>query len=234
MRENHLPDDLCHRVSTCLSVIHHFMLNECHQIPFVGNTDRTIVVRENASSNTLNSSTTNSRDHFASKKMHHKDTKEIKLIDLELPNYPYSRILLYEQMKVQDQRNLYPSQGLNIFLGPETFRRFVRSFWYLFTSKAAICERDIIRLNKVLSTLNKTREEADAMRAHINQLRDQYEASEKETASLLEILIYKSMILEKLRAKLALPGSLPGYVYRENGNDSFSSEDDTKWLMQGE
>ncbi|CAF0936921.1 unnamed protein product [Rotaria sordida] len=215
-----LSDDLRQRLSRCLCEIHYYMLNESRQISFVGTTDRTIIVRENAPNQTSSVGGT--------------ETKESKMIDIELPNYPYSRILLYEQIKNHGVGKSSSTSSLHAYIGPETFRHFMQSFWYLFTSKAAVCERDIIRLSKVLSTLNKTRQDAEHMREYIQQLKERCLTSEKETALLLEEVIYKSMILEKLRAKHGLPGSLPGYIHREEKDDLILPEEERKWLLDDE
>jgi hypothetical protein len=212
------------------------MLNESRQIPFVGPTDRTVIVRENAPNphpHTLTSGATSSTEKLTGKKSVNKETRESKMIDVELPNYPYSRTLLYEQIKSHGIGKSSSISQLHAFLGPETFHRFMQSFWYLFTSKAAVCERDIIRLNKVLSTLNKTRQEAEQMKEYIQQLKERCSISENETALLLEEVIYKSMILEKLRAKHGLPGSLPGYVHREEKDELVLPEEERKLLLDG-
>jgi hypothetical protein len=228
-----LPEELCQRLSRCLCDIHYYMLNESRQMPFVGTTDKTVIVRENApnQSHSLTGPSTASKEHIVSKKGTNKEAKESKMIDVELPNYPYSRMLLYEQIKNHGLGKSSSISQLHTFVGPETFLRFMQSFWYLFTSKAAVCERDIIRLSKVLSTLNKTRQDAEQMKEYIQQLKDRCLASEKDTALLLEEVIYKSMILEKLRAKHALPGSLPGYIHREEKDDLVLPEEERKWLM---
>jgi len=211
------------------------MLNESRQMPFVGTTDRTIIVRENAPnpSHALTGGGTGSNEKFGIKKGANKEAKESKMIDIEVPNYPYSRILLYEQIKNHGLSKSSIISQLHSFIGPETFLRFMQSFWYLFTSKAAVCERDIIRLNKVLSTLNKTRQDAEYMKEYIQQLKERCLTSEKETALLLEEVIYKSMILEKLRAKNGLPGSLPGYSHREDKDELVLPEEERKWLTDG-
>jgi hypothetical protein len=211
------------------------MLNESRQLPFVGTTDQTIIVREAAPNqpHPLTGGGTSSKDQFTPKKSSNKDTKESKMIDIELPNYPYSRMLLYEQIKNHGLGKSPVISQLHAFIGPETFLRFMQSFWYLFTSKAAVCERDIIRLNKVLSTLNKTRQEAESMKEYIQQLKERCLASEKDTALLLEEVIYKAMILEKLRAKHGLPGSLPGYIHREEKDELVLPEEERKWLVDG-
>ena len=211
------------------------MLNECAQLPFLGTTDRTVVVRENASNtiHALPGSTLVVKEHQPSRTAKQKDSKEARMIDIELPNYPYSRTLLYEQIKNQDMRRLDSPSHLNAFVGPETFLRFMKSFWYLFSSKAAICERDIIRLNKVLSTLNKTRQDCEHMQEHINQLRERCLISERDAALSLQEVIHKSMIVEKIRAKYALPGSLPGYVHREEKDLANLPDEERKLLMSG-
>lgn len=211
------------------------MLDESRQMPFVGTTETKIIIKENApnTSHSLTGAGTTSTEKFNTKKGAHKEPKESKTIDIELPNYPYSRILLYEQIKNHGVNKFSTSSQLHTFIGPETFLRFMHSFWYLFTSKAAVCERDIIRLNKVLSTLHKTRQDAEHMREYIQQLKERCSDSEKQTALLLEEVIYKSMILEKLRAKYTLPGSLPGYIHREDKDDLALPEEERKWLLDG-
>ena len=211
------------------------MLNECSQLPFVGNTDRTVIVRENVSNtiHALPGSTVAAKEHQPLRTAKQKDSKEAKMIDIELPNYPYSRTLLYEQIKSQDMSNVDSTFHMNAFVGPATFLRFMKSFWYLFSSKAAICERDIIRLNKVLGTLNKTRQDCEHMQEHINQLRERCSVSERDAALSLQEVIHKSMIVEKIRAKYALPGSLPGYVHREETDPSSLPDEERKLLMSG-
>ena len=212
------------------------MLNESRQLPFVGSMDRTVIVREGAPDQNRPSTTGGgtSRETVVSKKGASKETKESKMVDIELPNYPYSRMLLYEQIKNHGTGKSSTISPLHVFIGPGTFLRFMQSFWYLFTSKAAVCERDIIRLNKVLSTLNKTRQDAENMKEYIQQLKDKCLTSEKETALLLEEVISKSMILEKLRAKYGLPGSLSGYIHREEKDDFLLPEEERKWLLDGQ
>ncbi|CAF4737085.1 unnamed protein product, partial [Rotaria sp. Silwood1] len=94
-----LSDDLRQRLSRCLCDIHYYMFNESRQIPFVGTTDRTIIVRENAPNQnaSLTTGAGTSKEQVISKKGANKETKESKMIDVELPSYPYSRMLLYEQ-----------------------------------------------------------------------------------------------------------------------------------------
>ncbi|CAF1032650.1 unnamed protein product [Adineta ricciae] len=231
--ETLFSDDLHKRLSQCLCDIHYFMLDESRQVPFVGSTDRTIIIRENPvnQNHPLTSRSTSSREQVSTKK---NVNKEAKIVDIELPNYPYSRMLLHEQIKNHGAGKPFTTSPLHTFIGPETFTRFMQSFWYLFTSKAAVCERDIIRLRKVLSTLSKTRQNAEEMKEYIQQLKDRCLDSEKETAVLLEEVIYKSMVLEKLRAKYALPGCLPGYIYRDEKEDFSLPDGDKKTLLEDE
>lgn len=233
-RDNQLPDDLRQRLSHCLSSIHDLMLKECRQLPFVGTTERTIKIRENQINpqSFLNTSSVG-KENATNKKGANKEQKDPKITEIEKPNYPYSRSLLYEQIKNFGQEKSLSVSCLHVFVGPESFLRFMQSFWYLFTSKAAVCERDIIRLKKVLTTLNKTRDQAESMKEYINGLKQQYAESEKETKLLLEQVIRRSMILEKLRAKCGVPGSLPGYSHRDENDDIIKPDDERKLLYDG-
>lgn len=97
---------------------------------------------------------------------------------------------------------------LHFFIGPNTYLKFMNSFWYFFTTKAKQCENDIIRLRKVLETLSKTREGAKQMKAYIKDLRVRCKQAEIDSEESLKVLIEKTTAVEKLKAKLGLGGSL--------------------------
>jgi hypothetical protein len=84
----------------------------------------------------------------------------------------------------------------------------MNTFWYFFTTKAKQCEQDIIRLRRVLETLAKTREGSRAMKNYIKELRVRCKQAEAESEESLKKLIEKTTIVEKLKAKLGMGGSL--------------------------
>jgi hypothetical protein len=106
---------------------------------------------------------------------------------------------------------------LHFFIGSNTYLRFLNSFWYFFTKKAKQCEKDIIRLRRVLETLSKTREGSSAMKAYIKDLRQRCKSAELESEEALRNLIEKTTSVEKLKAKLGLGGSLAALMQMQDG-----------------
>ena len=127
-----------------------------------------------------------------------------------------------------------PKSPLHFFVGSNTYFRFMNSFWYYFTTKAKQCEDDIIRLRRVLDTLNKTREGADAMRAYIKDLKVRCKQSETDSEESLKSLVEKTTCVEKLKARLGLGGSLTTLMKMQEeidmSNQNFASENLTKLL----
>ena len=110
----------------------------------------------------------------------------------------------------------------------------MNSFWYYFTTKAKQCEDDIIRLRKVLETLNKTREGANLMKAYIKDLKVRCKQSETDSEESLKKLIEMTTCVEKLKAKLGLGGSLTTLMKMQEDIDmskeNVASENLTKLL----
>ncbi len=109
---------------------------------------------------------------------------------------------------MEHERNTDEKSKLHFFISSNTFIRFMNTFWYFFTTKAKQCENDIIRLRRVLDTLAKTREGSSAMKNYIKELRVRCKQAEAESEESLKKLIEKTTIVEKLKAKLGMGGSL--------------------------
>jgi dynein heavy chain len=99
----------------------------------------------------------------------------------------------------------------------------MNSFWYFFTTKAKHCENDIIRLNKVLETLNQTREGSRQMRNYIKDLRVRCKQAEQDSEQSLKTLIEKTTAVEKLKAKIGLGGSLAALMQMQEDTENESS-----------
>lgn len=126
---------------------------------------------------------------------------------------------------------------LHFYVGSNTYSRFMNSFWYYFTTKAKQCENDIIRLRKVLETLSKTRDDSDAMKTYIKDLKVRCKQSETDSEETLKRLIEQTSCVEKLKAKLGLGGSLTTLMKMQEdidmSNQNFASENLTKLLNLG-
>lgn len=111
----------------------------------------------------------------------------------------------------------------------------MNSFWYFFTTKAKQCEQDIIRLNRVLETLNKTREGARDMRAYIKDLRVRCKQAEQDSEDSLKILIEKTTAVERLKAQLGMGGSLAALMQMQEDTEITTKNlfEDSKLLHDG-
>jgi dynein heavy chain len=111
----------------------------------------------------------------------------------------------------------------------------MNSFWYFFTTKAKQCEQDIIRLNKVLETLNKTREGATQMRSYIKDLRVRCKQAEKDSEDSLKVLIEKTTAVERLKAQLGMGGSLAALMQMQEDTEITTKNlfEDSKLLHFG-
>lgn len=180
--------ELREKVAKCMSEIHLYMLNECRQIPWTGNSEKDIKIQQ-------------------VKPAEKKKDAPVKSVTQSMPNWPYSKGILQELIKWEHVTTKDKSK-LHFFIGSNTFMRFMSSFWYFFTTKAKQCENDIIRLRKVLDTLSKTRDGAKEMKAYIKDLKVRCKQAELDSEDSLKVLIEKTTAVEKLKAKLGLGGSL--------------------------
>lgn len=136
-------------------------------------------------------------------------------------------------MRLEHSEKLEKSK-LHFFIGANTYLRFMNSFWYFFTTKAKQCENDIIRLRKVLETLNKTRDGAKEMKAYIKDLRLRCKQAEVDSEESLRSLIEKTTTVEKLKAKLGLGGSLSTLIQmQEDIEVNSQSINDNRLLAEG-
>lgn len=204
MRDRVDSPELRDKLAKCMSEIHAYMLNECRQISWTGsNPEREIKIQQTK---------------MVEKKFQPKE-QVTKTIQVSLPNWPYSKNILQELIKLEHSEKADKSK-LHFFVGPNTYLRFMNSFWYFFTTKAKQCEKDIIRLRKVLETLHKTREGTKQMKAYIKDLKQRCKQAEIDSEVALKQLIEKTTSVEKLKAKLGLSGSLATLMQMQEDTDA--------------
>ena len=80
MRGRLESDELREKVARCMSEIHLYMLNECHQIPWTGNAERDIKIQQ-------------------TKIIEKKKEQVPKTVSVSMPNWPYSKNILQELIK---------------------------------------------------------------------------------------------------------------------------------------
>ena len=73
-------EELRDKVAKCMSEIHLYMLNECHQIPWTGNSNKDIKIQQ-------------------TKIVEKKKEQVPKTVSVLMPNWPYSKNILQELIK---------------------------------------------------------------------------------------------------------------------------------------
>ncbi|XP_076466964.1 uncharacterized protein LOC143298129 [Babylonia areolata] len=198
-------EDLRDSITTCLANIHSFVLRDCKQLPWAGD---------------LNPEVT-----LSTVKVHDKKKDQLKVQTVKVPNLPYSKTILQERVK-QRHRDKGTSAKNEVYVGPTTYRRFMESFKYLYTSKAQQRTESVEQLKKVLATLDKTRTDAKVMKKAIKTINGNFEDACKNTADLLTKLTNKATALEKLKAKIGLSKSLDAYLHLTEFESEEEEEDE--------
>lgn len=205
--ENCSPE-LTNRVVTALANMHVFVLEECGQMNWAGDTNPQIHVKE--------------------LKYQEKKKEQIKITDKKVSNKPYSKNLLIDAIK-RKQKFGFDERPHHVFVGPTTFRRFLETFHQLLKIKSTERTDKIAKLEKALVTLDQTRKDVKKTKAEIKQVSQKYEAAKQETNELLNNLIKRATLLEKIKAKVLKPSALLAFLQMsddENGHESEVEEDE--------
>lgn len=88
MKDRLETDELRDKISKCMSEIHSYMLNECKQIPWAGNNEKDMIVELNAKTASVE------------KKKETQSAKNNQSANNQLQNFPYSRNILNELMRL--------------------------------------------------------------------------------------------------------------------------------------
>ncbi|XP_059166583.1 dynein axonemal heavy chain 8-like [Physella acuta] len=183
-------EDLRESITTSLANIHSFVLRDCKQMPWAGDVSTTI------SMTTI--------------KVHEKKKDQLKYQTDNVPNIPYSKVILQERIRLNHRDS---SKAKNeVYIGPTTYRRFMETFRFLYSLKSDDRTRRVEQLKKVITTLDKTRVDAKVMKKAIKTLNQKFEGAQKSTSELLKKLTLKATTLEKLKAKVGLSKSLDAYL----------------------
>ncbi|XP_025098007.1 LOW QUALITY PROTEIN: dynein gamma chain, flagellar outer arm-like [Pomacea canaliculata] len=185
-------ENLRDSITTCLANIHSFMLRDCKQLPWAGDLSPEITL--------------------STVKVHDRKKDQVKVQTSKVPNLPYSKTILHERIK-QRHRNTKILASNEVYVGPNTYRRFMDCFKYLYVTKSQQRTESVEQLKKVLTTLDKTRADAKVMKKAIKTITGNFEEAAARTADLLQRLTNKATVLEKLKAKVGLSKSLDAYLH---------------------
>ncbi|XP_077977225.1 dynein axonemal heavy chain 8-like isoform X3 [Glandiceps talaboti] len=203
-------EELRESLMSCLAEIHCFVLKDCKQIPWAGNTEDSITMTS---------------VKIVGKK------EVIKVIPNEVPNLPYTKAIMNEHIKLRHRSVDNPGRN-DVFIGPRTYRRFMDCFRHVFTTKNRENSANIAKLRKALNSLSKTRQDAKNKHQEIKKLQISYENATAKTADLLKRLTAKATILEKVKAFSGqATGSLSAFLQM---NETESDEEEEDELLTNE
>lgn len=98
-------------VTNCLANIHSFVLRDCKQTIWAGDQSPEVTMIQVS--------------------INERKKEQIKTKTLKVPNLPYSKIMLLEQIKNRHQLLDKPAKN-NVFAGPMTYRRFLHCFRHIY------------------------------------------------------------------------------------------------------
>ncbi|RDD45872.1 Dynein heavy chain 5, axonemal [Trichoplax sp. H2] len=96
----------------------------------------------------------------------------------------------------------------DVFVGPNTYRRFMNAFKKIYTTKHQEANTTILKLRKALQTLESTKIEAESTASDIEKMKYNLRLATDRSASLLQQLTIRITQLEKLKAKLGTGGNV--------------------------
>ncbi|XP_031757885.1 dynein gamma chain, flagellar outer arm isoform X2 [Xenopus tropicalis] len=117
-------------------------------------------------------------------------------------NFPYCKEIIEERMSI-----LSPGKNSvtdKVFIGPNTLKIFLDNFKFLFIKKKEEMDKDISQLKGALKTLDETRTEARETQVTLKVIGKDYEEAQATVADVLNKLITKTSILERLKAELGV------------------------------
>ncbi|CAH1799095.1 unnamed protein product [Owenia fusiformis] len=191
-------------ITTCLANIHSFILRDCKQMPWAGDLADEVSITQ--------------------VKVIDKKKDILKTTNLKVRNMPYSKHMLLEHIKLRHKRDDIPGKN-EVFIGPNTYKRCLDCFRYLYTVKSKERTEKVNKLLKVISTLDQTREDANVMKKHMREVKVKFENSCVKVTGLLDELTGKATLLEKLKARVGESTSLSAFL-QLNELSSDEEEDD--------
>ncbi|KAM9316607.1 uncharacterized protein PAF06_007656 [Gastrophryne carolinensis] len=197
------PAETREKTAQAISLIHSYMLQENNQIPWSG---------DFILSNSINAADGTKLDVC--------QTKDIS------PNHlPHSREIIQERLELLI---LKKSSKKNVFIGPNTLQIFLDNFKRIFLRKIEEQHNSNDLLQCVLQTLDNTRRDIKNTRETIHVLEEKYQEAQTKAAEILNKLITKTSIFERLKAKLGIGDETLQIFLSQNENelDSFCEDDD--------
>ncbi|KAF6026452.1 hypothetical protein EB796_015243 [Bugula neritina] len=197
-------------VTNCLANIHSYILRDCKQTVWAG--DQAAEVQ------------------MVQVSINERKKEQIKYKQLKVPNLPYSKMILLEQIRNRHKKMDEPARN-NVFAGPMTFRRFLHSFRHTYSEMSEKRATNLSTYKKVLSALDTTRSDCEKMKDEHKDVMVKYYNVVDETSTILKKLTHKATTLEKLKAKIGQATALSAFLQM---NDLSSDEEDDDSLLAPE
>ncbi|XP_077343463.1 dynein axonemal heavy chain 5-like [Lithobates pipiens] len=192
------------KIALAVSLIHSYMLQENNQVPWAGHCNSEI---------SMNSA----------------NDPKLDILQSNLCQYhlPHCRDIVQERLKLQISKESTAAKD-KVFIGPNVLQLFLDSFRSIFLKKTEEHYSTNKQLTCVLETLDNTRMDVKKTQEAIDILEKKYSEAQIIAADILNKLITKTSILERLKATLGLGDETLQIFLSQNENelDNFQEDDD--------
>uniref|UniRef100_A0A8C5PRN0 Uncharacterized protein n=1 Tax=Leptobrachium leishanense TaxID=445787 RepID=A0A8C5PRN0_9ANUR len=191
------------QVVLAISLIHSHMLKENNQVPWV------------------ESSVQNPCGDTANMASWAEDRKE----DTRLAQLPYCRDIIQERIELLAAKEMNTRSNA-AFIGPSRLQVFLDNFKHIFQEKMDKQKNTTQLIQCAIETLSKTRSDAKETQVHITELESEYKDAQITAADILNKLITKASILERLKAEMGVGDRILEIFLSQNNSEAQNLEED--------
>ncbi|KAM4694307.1 uncharacterized protein O3C94_004765 [Discoglossus pictus] len=202
MMEKH-SQETRENVAQAISIIHRYMLQNNNQIPWAGDGPQNVFALECSG-----------------------DLGKTEPTDIN--DFPYCKDIIQERIKILLSKET--SMDETVFIGPSTLQNFLDNFKYIFQKKRQEQEDILTKLKGATETLTESRKDAKETQEKINIIDKEYKEAELTVAEILNKLITKTSILERLKAELGIGDKNLQMFLSQHENELDSHEEDEALL----
>ncbi|KAM8953036.1 dynein axonemal heavy chain 5-like [Pelodytes ibericus] len=200
-------EEIRDKVALAISLIHTYMLKENNQVPW--------------------------SDGFA-QNTPYETTKEVNgasegMGEKSPAHYPYCKDIIQERIELLAGKDR-TAKCDSVFIGPSTLQIFLDNFKCIFLDKRKEQDNTTCQIQSAIETLGKTRNDAKATQELITGLERDYREAQVTAEEILNKLITKTSILERLKAELGVGDKTLQIFLSQNDNEFQNLEEDEDLL----
>ncbi|XP_018096048.2 dynein heavy chain 5, axonemal [Xenopus laevis] len=145
-------------------------------------------------------------------------------------NFPHCKEIIQERMMILSTGKNQMTD--NVFIGPNTLKIFLDNFKFIFLKKMEEMNKEISQLKGAIKTLDETRTEARETQETLKVIGKDYEEAQATAADVLNKLITKTSILERLKAELGIGDKNLQIFLSQNDSDLDVLQEDDALLKE--